>query len=232
MNENLENLEFLRDAYEDYAEDCAYALDKALTSINIMDRYMERIDSRNPFETIESRIKTFDSIVGKYNRKKEQEGYGEFCTIEDISKHILDIIGIRITTAYRDDIYKIVDIFRQFPDFVILDEKDYVKEPKENGYSSFHMHIQVGVFFPEIGTSLFTIEVQIRSKSMDYWATIEHSLRYKNATPDPRTAGQFKRLADLLAEADKMAIELRDNSLTESEEPKDPEEERPEDLLP
>lgn len=219
---NFKDLEFLRNDYEDYAEDCADALDKALTSINIMDRYMDRNGSRNPFESVESRIKSFDSIVEKYFRKRELEGYGEFNTVEDISKNIHDIIGIRITTAYRDDIFKIVEVFRQFPDFVVLDEKDYVNNPKPNGYSSFHMHVQTMVFFPETGTKLFTIEVQIRSKSMDFWATIEHSLKYKNATPDPTATERFKRLADILAEADEMAIELRDNSSTE---------ERPEDLL-
>lgn len=231
MNENFENLEFLRDAYEDYAEDCADALDKALTSINIMDRYMDRNGSRNPFESVESRIKSFDSVVEKYFRKRKLEGYGEFNTVEDISKNILDIIGIRITTAYRDDIFKIVEVFRQFPDFVVLDEKDYVNNPKPNGYASFHMHIQTMVFFPETGTKLFTIEVQIRSKSMDFWATIEHSLKYKNATPDPRVTEQFKRLADILAEADDMAVRLRDgaNGTTSEEESA---EERPEDLLP
>lgn len=218
----LTDLEFLRDAYEDYTEDCADALDKALTSINIMDRYLDRNGDRNPFESVESRIKAFDSVVEKYYRKRELEGYGEFKTVEDISKNIHDIIGIRITTAYRDDIFKIVEVFRQFPDFIVLDERDYVNNPKPNGYSSFHMHIQTMVFFPETGTKLFTIEVQIRSKSMDFWATIEHSLKYKNAAPDPTATERFKRLADILAEADKMAIELRDNSSTE---------ERPEDLL-
>ncbi len=208
----FKDLEFLRDEYEDYTEDCADALDKVLTSINIMDRYLDRNGSRNPFETVESRIKTFDSAVEKYYRKRESENYDEVRSIEDISKNILDIIGIRITTAYRDDIYKIVDVFHQFPDFIVLDEKDYVKNPKPNGYSSYHMHIQITVFFPGSGTRLFTVEVQIRSKSMDFWATIEHSLKYKNANPDPRAAEQFKRLSDILTEADKMAIELRDNS--------------------
>lgn len=207
------SLEFLRDNYEDLAEDCADALDKALTSINIMDRYMDRTSFRNPFETVEHRIKEFDSVVEKYFRKRELENYGEFRTADDIKNNIHDIIGIRITTAFRDDIYRIVELFRQFPDFIILDEKDYVKNPKPNGYSSFHMHVQIAVFFPEVGTKLFTIEVQIRSKSMDYWATIEHSLKYKNATPDPKATERFKKLADILAEADNMAIELRDKEI-------------------
>lgn len=206
------SLEFLRDEYEDFMEDCTYALDKALTSINIMDKYMDRTSYRNPFETVDHRIKEFDSVVEKYFRKREEEHYEEFQTIEDIKKHIHDIIGIRITTAFRDDISRVVELFRQFPDFIILDEKDYVKNPKSNGYSSFHMHVQVAVFFPEIGTRLFTIEIQIRSKSMDYWATIEHSVKYKNTTPDPRATEQFRELADILAKADNMAIELRDRN--------------------
>lgn len=198
-----EEYQILAIGYED-------AMNKALTSISIMDRAMERSGKRNPFEQYESRIKTYASVQEKCNRK------GHDFTLEGVKKSILDIAGIRITTAFRDDIYKIVEIIHQFPDFIVIDEKDYVKNPKPNGYSSYHIRIQVSVFYPGIGTKLFPVEIQIRDKAMDFWATIEHSLKYKNQSlkEDKRleTEKLFKELANSLTKISEQAIKLREEN--------------------
>ncbi|MBR3132061.1 GTP pyrophosphokinase family protein [Candidatus Saccharibacteria bacterium] len=195
--------------YEALAIEYEDAMNKAMASIEIMDRSMERSEGRNPFEQYESRIKEYGSVEEKCGRK------GHPFTLESVKKNILDIAGIRITTAFRDDIYRVVEILHQFPDFVILDEKDYVKNPKPNGYSSYHLHIEVNIFYPGFGSKKFPIEIQIRDKAMDFWATIEHSLKYKNANlPEEKREKiekMFRELADALTKVEEKAIKLRDS---------------------
>lgn len=193
--------------YDDYASEAEGALDIALSRILNVKRSLERSDQRSPFDTIESRIKTLDSVIEKCDRKDYKPN------MESIKANVLDIAGIRIITPFRDDIYTVVDFLHHIPGLNVANEKDYVKNPKENGYSSYHMTVYVEIYIPiDNSTKLIPIEIQIRDKAMDTWATIEHIIRYKNPTPDPRASERLKRIAEVLDDFDEMAIELRDSS--------------------
>ncbi len=161
-------------------------------------------DGYNMFSTIQHRIKTFDSTVEKCTRR------GYELSIDSICKNVLDIAGIRIITPFRDDVYSVVDILHHIPGVFTLEEKDYIASPKENGYASYHMQIQLEVFEINNGTKLVPVEVQIRDKAMDLWATTEHIVKYKNSVASPDAVKHYKRIAELLTKVDELAIELRD----------------------
>ena len=173
-------------------------------------RALENHEGRSPFDTVENRVKTFESTIEKCERK------GYELSIDSIRENITDIAGIRILTPFRDDIYEVVEIPRHIPGINIYSEKDYVEKPKENGYSSYHIHARIEIYTPtdnKTGTTKFVpLEIQIRDKAMDLWATVEHIVKYKNNkcnTSDPKISQQFKQMADILRDFDEHAIKLR-----------------------
>lgn len=200
----------LRDEYQDYSIECEAALRTAeakIISIREMTRQSQQFN-RSPFSSVDYRLKSFESVIEKCQRK------GYELNISSIRKNVRDIAGIRIITPFRDDIYTVVTELRRVPGFNIDEEKDYVENPKPNGYSSYHLNIQVEVYSPMAGGSkLIPIEIQIRDKAMDLWATVEHIVKYKKDNPSPEVEEQFKRIADTLIQFDAMAIELREYSL-------------------
>ncbi len=181
------------------------ALNIALAKLENAAKSCEQNNSGyNLFSAIQHRIKSFDSIVEKCTRR------GYELSLDSICKNILDIAGIRIITPFRDDVYSVVNILRHIPGIFILEEKDYVTSPKENGYTSYHLQAQLEVFKIGNGTKLVPVEIQVRDKAMDLWATTEHIVKYKNSVASPDAAKHYKRIAELLTKVDELAIELRD----------------------
>ena len=207
-----ENLKCLEEWYNEYRIECKAALRTALAKIDNVKEMVEQQTDRSPIDAIYHRTKKFESVLEKCNRK----GYD--LTPESIENNIQDIAGIRIITPFRDDITIVADILRSVPGLNIKDEKDYVANPKPNGYASYHMHLLIEVYNPiKGGTRLVSIEVQIRDKSMDLWASIEHIIKYKNPDPPPEVEVLFKNAADSLAEFAETAIQMRDFSSCENQ---------------
>ena len=127
---------------------------------------------RNPIHNIESRIKTPQSIVGKLQRK------GMPVTPESARNNLTDIAGVRVICCYIDDIYAIADLLTDHSAFQLRKIKDYIKNPKPNGYRSFHMILDVPVYMSN-GKEIAPVEIQIRSIAMDFWASLEHKIYYK-----------------------------------------------------
>ena len=203
--DGLEELFEINEAYEEYARWCKMALRITLARIKNIQEDMKYTEDRSPFDTIISRIKTFESVSEKCSRK----GYD--LTISSIKENVKDIAGIRIITTFRDDIYTVAELIEKTPGINIIDKKDYVKEPKENGYSSLHLHAQVEIYL-STGSKLVPVEIQIRDKAMDMWATIEHIVSYKSYENQfPETLKSFRDISKVLDKFDKMAISLRDH---------------------
>jgi len=127
---------------------------------------------RNPISFIKSRIKKPESIY----RKLKKLGY-DF-TAENIQTQLHDVAGIRVVCAFIDDIYTIAELLSNQDDIKVLEIRDYIKNPKPNGYRSYHMIVEIPVFFSK-GKTPMLAEIQIRTIGMDFWATLEHQLRYK-----------------------------------------------------
>ncbi|MBQ3465254.1 GTP pyrophosphokinase family protein [Candidatus Saccharibacteria bacterium] len=199
------NLPVLEEAYKEYAMECEAALRLTMARILNLQEAFNKISDRSPFDSVNSRIKEFSSVIEKCKRR------GYEIDIESIKENVRDVAGIRIITPFRDDIYTVAESIEHIPGINIVRKKDYVKEPKPNGYSSLHLHVQIEIYSPiQGGSKLIPIEIQIRDKSMDLWATIDHIINYRNNCPPPDAEEKFLKMSRILTDFANTAIELRD----------------------
>lgn len=148
------------------------AIREIRTKLEVLDDEFSITYNRNPISSIKSRIKTPLSIYNKLQR------LGYDFTEQNIRQHLNDVAGIRVICSFIDDIYTVAKLLSEQDDITILRIKDYIENPKPNGYRSYHMIVEIPVFFAE-GKTPMRAEVQIRTIGMDFWASLEHQLRYK-----------------------------------------------------
>ena len=148
------------------------ALKEVKTKVEILNDEFQQVHQYNPIEYIKSRIKTPESIVKKLRRN----GYES--TIENMVNHVNDIAGIRIVCSFTSDIYRMAEMIGKQNDLTVVWVKDYIKNPKESGYKSYHMLVTVPIFLSDrvVDTK---VEIQIRTIAMDFWASLEHKIYYK-----------------------------------------------------
>lgn len=132
---------------------------------------------RNPIESIKTRVKSMDSLVKKIKRKNIP------LTLTGIEEGIKDIAGVRVICSFPDDIYMLADCLLKQDDVVLVEKKDYIQNPKPSGYRSLHLIIEVPIFLQN-EKRMVTVEVQLRTIAMDFWASLEHKLRYKKDIPE------------------------------------------------
>lgn len=174
------------------------------TKLNVLNSEFSQEYNRNPFESIVSRLKTPESIYEKLERK----GYP--ITVKNIEEHLVDVAGIRVICSFPDDIYRLAQMVIKQDDIVLLKEKDYIKYPKENGYRSLHLILKVPIFLSN-EKKYMKVEVQFRTIAMDFWASLEHKLKYKkNVNNADKIAKQLKACADSIEMLDYQMQEIRD----------------------
>jgi putative GTP pyrophosphokinase len=149
-----------------------FGLDEVLTKVNILKEEFTYIHEYNPIEHVHSRVKSPESILKKATRKNVP------LTVLDIREQISDIAGIRITCSFVADTYVIRDMLLRQDDITVIAVKDYIANPKPNGYQSLHLIIEVPVFMSDRVESV-RVEIQIRTVAMDFWASVEHKIYYK-----------------------------------------------------
>ncbi|MBQ9956372.1 MAG: GTP pyrophosphokinase family protein [Ruminococcus sp.] len=172
------------------------AIEVVKTYLNILDNEFSVKFQRNPIHSIDSRLKSPQSIIGKLQKK------GLPVTVESARKNLLDMAGIRVTCYYISDIYAIADLLSRRDDFTIIKKKDYINNPKPSGYRSYHMIINVPVHLSS-RKQYAPVEIQIRTIAMDFWASLEHQLRYKtSADITPDIARELRECADKIADTD------------------------------
>ncbi|MBQ8959621.1 MAG: GTP pyrophosphokinase family protein [Ruminococcus sp.] len=172
------------------------AIEVVKTHLSIIDSEFSVKFQRNPIHNIESRLKSPESIIGKLQKK------GLPLTPEAAQKNLLDMAGIRVTCCYISDIYQVVDLLSRRDDYVVLKQKDYIKNPKPSGYRSYHLILNVPVYLSS-QKKYAPVEVQIRTMAMDFWASLEHQLRYKqSAALTPEISEELRECAERIAETD------------------------------
>lgn len=138
----------------------------------ILDQDLSLKKHRNPIHHVESRIKKPASIFEKLDR------YGKEPTLQNMERHIMDIAGVRVICSYIHDVYNLLELLRKQDDLVVVAVKDYISDPKPNGYRSLHIIVRIPVYFLD-NKELIPVEVQLRTIAMDFWASLEHDLKYK-----------------------------------------------------
>lgn len=175
-----------------YRELMAYyrcAMMEVATKFNVLNEELSLQYDRNPIESVKTRLKSLDSIVEKASRK------GVGISIDSIEKNINDIAGVRVICSYPSDIYMLAESFTEQDDIRVIECKDYIKNPKPNGYRSLHLIVETPIFLHD-KKRMMKVEVQFRTISMDWWASLEHKINYKKDMPDDIRAEITKELLE------------------------------------
>lgn len=181
------------------------AIREVKTKLEVLNDELSVKNSRNPIEVIKSRIKRPRSIIEKLQRR------GLPISVESMMQNLDDIAGIRVICSFIDDIYEIGRMLSSQDDVDVIMIKDYISSPKSNGYRSYHMIIEVPVFFSDSKKKI-RVEVQIRTIAMDFWASLDHQLKYKKQleVADAAEIGeQLRSCADVIAETDWKMLDIR-----------------------
>ncbi|WP_034481470.1 GTP pyrophosphokinase [Butyrivibrio sp. AE2015] len=182
--------------------DCA--LSEVRTKLDVLNKELSLINNRNPFESIKMRIKTPTSIYNKLSNK------GVDFTVENISKNLSDIAGIRVICSFIDDIYMLADCLAKQDDITVIQKKDYIENPKASGYRSLHLIIEVPIFLTT-EKEYMKVEVQFRTIAMDFWASLEHKMKYKkNIQNQDVISDDLKFSADLINQLDLRMQQIRE----------------------
>ncbi len=173
-----------------------FALNEMNTKIDILMQEFQYIHDYNPIEHVKSRLKTPENILKKVQRK------GFELSLPSIKENIRDIAGVRITCSFLSDIYKVSEMLQSQKDITVIECKDYIKNPKPNGYKSLHLIIQIPIFMSDRVESVY-VEVQIRTIAMDFWASLEHKIYYKYDKEVPsKLIDELKEAADSVSQLD------------------------------
>ncbi|MGN0598184.1 MAG: GTP pyrophosphokinase family protein [Ruminiclostridium sp.] len=180
------------------------ALREVTTKFEVLNEEFSLMNNRNPVESIKTRIKAPESIYEKMKRK------GYVFTVESIRENIFDVAGVRIICSFPSDIFKLAEMLTRQDDIRVIAVKDYITNPKPNGYRSYHLIVEIPIFLAN-RTELMKVEVQFRTIAMDFWASLEHKLKYKKDIEDAdRIAADLKDCAERIS-----ALDLKMQSIRE-----------------
>ncbi len=188
------------------------AVQEITTKIEILDKEMGLLRPRNPISSIKSRIKSPESILKKLIDDEME------INVETIRTHLNDVAGVRVICSYIDDIYLLAELISKQDDIHIVKIKDFIKDPKTNGYRSYHMIVEIPVFV-STGKTFVRVEIQIRTIAMDFWASLEHEIRYKQDLEGIEYISKsLKECAEDIADTDQRMMDIRNRINTINED--------------
>lgn len=179
------------------------AIREVKTKLEVLNDELSVRNQRNPIEMIKYRIKQPHSIIEKLKRK------GFPLTLQSMMENLDDIAGVRVICSFVDDIYALAGMMMRQDDVHVLQIKDYIRNPKDNGYRSYHIIAEVPVYFSD-QKSFIRVEIQIRTIAMDFWASLDHELKYKKEIPDAEEISEeLRACADIIADTDEKMLAIR-----------------------
>ena len=198
-------------AFKELMMEYECAILEVKTKLDVLNNEFKTTSQRNPIDNIKSRIKTPESLYEKLERKGMEK------SIDAIRTQIYDVAGVRVICPFVDDIYNVADMLSVQDDINVISRKDYIKNPKKNGYRSLHLVVEIPIFLSTGKKNVF-VEVQIRTIAMNFWASLEHQIHYKKFSNS--NIDSIKKLADcadVIYETDLRMLEVR-RSLIDVEE--------------
>lgn len=211
----IENIAEFKDIFKEFQGlmmhyECAML--EVKTKLDVLNAELAIRDSRNPFETIKTRIKKPMSIIDKLRRD------GLEINIDNIQNNLNDVAGIRVICSFPDDIYKLADYLAAQDDIKVIARKDYIANPKPNGYRSLHLIVEIPIFLTD-EKKLMRVEVQFRTIAMDFWASLEHKLKYKKEISNAESiSNELYYCAELINQLDGRMQQIREKIDRTSEE--------------
>ena len=180
------------------------AMKEVGTKLEILNDEFQHVHQYNPIEHIKTRVKTAESIVKKLRK------YGYEISIENMVKYVNDIAGVRLICSFTSDIYRLAGMIGNQSDLKVLSIKDYIKNPKESGYKSYHMLVSVPIFLSDSVVDT-KVEIQIRTIAMDFWASLEHKIYYKFEGNAPEYISRdLRECADMVSALDEKMLSLNE----------------------
>jgi len=211
-NDNLNIDQYLEQFHADFDPvynmlmDYQCAVMAVETKFNILNNRLSIQGEHNPIESIHSRVKSLDSIIRKLEKLHLP------IELESVEENLKDVAGVRVICSFVDDIYKIAENFLAQEDVTLIKRKDYIKDPKPSGYRSLHLIVKIPIY-TENGKKDMYVEVQMRTIAMDFWASLEHKLRYKkNLNPETaeKLAKELEACAEESAKLDEKMLRVRE----------------------
>ena len=180
------------------------AIREVKTKLEVLNDELSVRNQRNPIEMIKSRVKKPVSIVEKLHRKNLP------ISLNSMIHHLDDVAGIRVICSFVDDIYTVARMLVSQDDIRVIAVKDYISNPKDNGYRSYHLIVEVPVFFSDRKKDM-RVEVQIRTMAMDFWASLDHQLKYKKDIGDAadEISEELRKCAEVIAKTDRHMLVIR-----------------------
>ena len=191
------------------------AIREVKTKLEVLNDDLAVRNERNPIQMIKSRVKRPSSIIKKLERR------GHPITVDSIKENLDDVAGIRVICSFVDDIYAVVNMLAHQDDVNVLMVKDYIRSPKVNGYRSYHMIVEIPVHFSDRKTKM-RVEVQIRTIAMDFWASLDHQMKYKKDLDDmDEISEELTECAEIIAQIDRRMQKIR-QKIEDKENPMSP----------
>ncbi len=179
------------------------AIREVRTKLEVLNDDLAVRNQRNPIQMIKYRLKRPASIRDKLSKR------GCPITVQSIKDNLDDVAGVRVICSFVDDIYEVAEMLAHQDDINVLMVKDYIKSPKVNGYRSYHMIIEVPVFFTD-GKKIVRVEIQIRTIAMDFWASLDHQIEYKKDLEDSEEiVEELMECAEVIAQTDQKMLSIR-----------------------
>ena len=211
--EHLIQFETMAVQFRDLMMEYECAMLEVQTKLEVLNKELSLLHCRNPFESIKSRLKSPESIFGKLDRN------GLAYSVENIERCLNDIAGIRVICSFTEDIYMLVDCLVAQDDIILVKKKDYIANPKPNGYRSLHVILDIPIFLTNEKKHM-RVEVQFRTIAMDFWASLEHKLKYKKNIKNAESISEELRYcSDIISQLDRRMEQIRkriDNNETYS----------------
>ncbi|MBQ7108437.1 MAG: GTP pyrophosphokinase family protein [Clostridia bacterium] len=200
------SVDWIKEKFDEFSRLMTYyrcAMMEIETKFNVLNEEYSLAHDRNPISAIKTRLKSFPSINEKLMRK------GADNSIDSIEKNINDIAGVRVICSFPDDVYELAEALLKQDDIELIEQKDYIKNPKPNGYRSLHIIVGIPIFLAH-EKRVMKVEIQLRTIAMDFWASLEHQLRYKKDTTFTKEmAKELSLCAEMSAELDNKMDKLR-----------------------
>lgn len=200
-NERERLREMLTDSEFSIKGQCAINL--LLTKLDIINTVLLVSSGRNVIQMKNGRMKSYESVCKKLQKKGLEPEF------EIAVERLNDLIGVRAICAYVDDIYRVAELVEKQKDIRIIKEKDYIKAPKKSGYQSLHLILEIAIAFQN-GTQWIRMELQLRTAAMDYWANLDHQLRYKKGKKEAELIDEeLRHCAEVIGNLDQKMLEIR-----------------------
>ena len=200
------SVEWIKEKFNEFARLMTYyrcAMMEIETKFNVLNEVYSLAYDRNPISSIKTRLKSYPSIKEKLGRKGVED------SIESMEQNLNDIAGVRVICSFLEDVYSLADALLKQDDIILVEKKDYIKNPKPNGYRSLHIIVGIPIFLAH-EKRIMKVEIQLRTIAMDFWASLEHQLYYKKETTfTEEMARELSDCAVLSAELDQKMDALR-----------------------